>query len=51
MKYLERIATQLLGKRKERSLDKGDEEADGPRKRLREVRDETLDGLKVRFLS
>ena len=51
MKCLERIATQLLGKRKEHDLDRGDAEADGPRKRFREVRDETSDGLKVRFLS
>ena len=48
---LERIATKLLGKRKERDLDKGDAKADGPRKRFREDRDETLDGLMVRFLS
>ena len=48
---LERIATQLLGKRKERDLDKGDAEADGLRKRFREVHDETSDGLMVCFLS
>ena len=36
---------------KERLLDKGDAEADEPRKKFREVRDESLDGLKVRFLS
>ena len=48
---LERIATKLLGKRKERDPDKGHVEADGLRKRLREVRDETSDGLTVRFLS
>ncbi|EDR05582.1 uncharacterized protein LACBIDRAFT_302898 [Laccaria bicolor S238N-H82] len=43
----ERITTQLLGKRKERDLDKGDAEADGPRKRFEEVRDEipSPDGL------
>ncbi|EDR08777.1 uncharacterized protein LACBIDRAFT_297379 [Laccaria bicolor S238N-H82] len=41
------IATQLLGKRKERDLDKGDAEADGPRKRLREAHDETSDGLMI----
>ena len=47
----ERIARQLLGKRKERNFDNGDAEADGPRKRFREVQDETSDGLMVRFLS
>ena len=47
----ERIATQLLGKRKERDLDKGDAEGDGPiaRERYGEVCDETLDGLMVRI--
>ena len=41
-----------MGKRKERDLDKGDPEADGSRKRFREIRGETSDGLKVRkFLS
>ncbi|KIJ95592.1 hypothetical protein K443DRAFT_323237 [Laccaria amethystina LaAM-08-1] len=43
----ERIATQLLGKGKGRDLDKGDAEADEPRKRFREVSDETSDGLKI----
>ena len=50
-KCLERVATQLPRKRKERDLDKDDAEADGPRKRSREVHDETSDGLMVRFLS
>ena len=51
MNEVEGIATQLLGKRKERDFNKGDAEADGPRKRLREVCDETSDGVMVRILS
>ncbi|EDR09537.1 uncharacterized protein LACBIDRAFT_318699 [Laccaria bicolor S238N-H82] len=43
----ERIAKQLLGKGKERDLDNGDAEADGPRKRFREVCEETSDGLMI----
>ena len=51
MKCPERIATQLLGKRKVHDLDQGDAEADGPRKRFKEVRNDILDSLMVRFLS
>ncbi|EDR10414.1 uncharacterized protein LACBIDRAFT_317314 [Laccaria bicolor S238N-H82] len=43
----ERIATQLLGKRRERDPEKSDEGVNGPRKRHREVRDETSDGLMI----